>query len=125
MIQGAHMIPKNGGDLLVITKSLKDIMVLYEMGYCAVSPSSETTFIPEDILNDLKARFKKILILFDNDETGIKKAQEYSSKYNLIQFVIDNKFNAKDISDAVKLNGFDVIKNWLNTKIEELCVQHL
>ena len=100
-------------------------MVLYEMGYCAVSPSSETTFIPEDILNDLKARFKKILILFDNDETGIKKAQEYSNKYNLIQFVIDSKFNAKDISDAVKLNGFDVIKNWLNTKIEELCVQHL
>ena len=76
-------------------------------------------------MNDLKARFKKILILFDNDETGIKKAQEYSNKYNLIQFVIDSKFNAKDISDAVKLNGFDVIKNWLNTKIEELCVQHL
>lgn len=123
-IQGYAQLPDTN-NLLIITKSLKDIMVLYEMGYCAVSPSSETTFIPEDILNDLKARFKKILILFDNDETGIKKAQEYSSKYNLIQFVIDNKFNAKDISDAVKLNGFDVIKNWLNTKIEELCVQHL
>lgn len=123
-IQGYAQLPDTN-DLLIITKSLKDIMVLYEMGYCAVSPSSETTFIPEDILNDLKARFKKILILFDNDETGIKKAQEYSNKYNLIQFVIDNKFNAKDISDAVKLNGFDVIKNWLNTKIEELCVQHL
>ena len=123
-IQGYAQLPDTN-NLLIITKSLKDIMVLYEMGYCAVSPSSETTFIPEDILNDLKARFKKILILFDNDETGIKKAQEYSNKYNLIQFVIDSKFNAKDISDAVKLNGFDVIKNWLNTKIEELCVQHL
>ena len=39
-IQGYEQLPKNG-DLLIITKSLKDVMVLYEMGYNAISPSSE------------------------------------------------------------------------------------
>ena len=52
-VQGLAQIPEKG-DLLIITKSLKDVMVLYEMGYTAISAASETTFIPEDIISGLK-----------------------------------------------------------------------
>lgn len=111
-IQGYEQLPEKG-DLLIITKSLKDVMCLYEMGYTAISPSSESTFISDKALNQLKRRFKCILICFDRDVSGIKNMRKISLKTGLKGFLVHKKWKAKDISDAVKLNGFKVIKNWL------------
>lgn len=111
-IQGYAQLPKKG-DILFITKSMKDVMCLYEMGYTAISPSSESTFIPLDILEQLKRRFKRIIILFDRDIAGVKNSRKLSLKHGLEAMFVHKKFNAKDISDAVKLNGFDKVKNWL------------
>lgn len=110
-IQGYKQLPKTG-DTLIITKSLKDVMVLYEMGISAISPSSESTFIPDNVLEDLKKRFKTIYILFDRDQAGVKYLRKLSLKTGLKPILIHKKFKAKDISDAVKVNGFYVIKNW-------------
>ena len=112
-IQGYEELPTEGRDTLIITKSLKDVMVLYEMGYYSISPSSETTFIPDDILKQLKKKWKHIYILYDRDKTGVTQSRMYSKKYDLRSFFINKRFKAKDISDAVKLNGFVKIKNWL------------
>ena len=111
-IQGYEQLPEQG-DLLIITKSLKDVMCLYEMGYTAISPSSESTFISDKALNQLKRRFKRILICFDRDVSGIKNMRKISLKTGLNGFLVHKKWKAKDISDAVKLNGFEIIKNWL------------
>ena len=121
-VQGLAELPEGKRDCLIITKSLKDVMVLYEMGFDAISPSSETTFIPDDILESLKSRYKRILILFDRDKTGMKKARDYSKKYGLHAFFINKKFKAKDISDAVQLNGFDTVNEWL-IKTLKTCAQ--
>jgi hypothetical protein len=111
-IQGYEQLPKKG-DLLIITKSLKDVMCLYEMGYTAISPSSESTFLTSDVIDDLKLRFKRILICFDRDISGVKNMRKISLKTGLKGFLVHKKWKAKDISDAIKLNGFEVIKNWL------------
>lgn len=111
-IQGYEQLPEKG-DLLIITKSLKDVMCLYEMGYTAISPSSESTFLTPDIIDALKLRFKRILICFDRDISGVKNMRKISLKTGLKGFLVHKKWKAKDISDAVKLNGFEVIKNWL------------
>lgn len=111
-IQGYEQLPKKG-DLLIITKSLKDVMCLYEMGYTAISPSSESTFPTLDVIDALKRRFKRILICFDRDISGVKNMRKISLKTGLNGFLVHKKWKAKDISDAVKLNGFEVIKNWL------------
>lgn len=111
-IQGYEQLPKKG-DLLIITKSLKDVMCLYEMGYTAISPSSESTFLTPDVIDALKRRFKRILICFDRDIPGVKNMRKISLKTGLNGFLVHKKWKAKDISDAVKLNGFEVIKNWL------------
>ena len=116
-IQGyAQLVPF--GNLLFITKSLKDVMCLNEMGFSAVSPSSETTFIPDDILSGLKERFKHIVILYDRDEAGVKNARQYSRQYGLDAMFVHKKFKAKDISDAVKANGFFAVKEWLTKTVE-------
>ena len=119
-IQCYAQFPKKG-NLLIITKSLKDVMVLHEMGYFAVSPSSESTFIPETVLNDLKKRFKHILLCFDRDVPGVTNMRKVSLKTGLNGFLVHKSLKSKDISDAVKNNGFDVVKNWLNKVLWKYC----
>jgi len=116
-IQGYAQLPESG-NLLIVTKSLKDVMCLYEMGFSAVSPSSETTFLPDDVLESLHKRFKHIIILYDRDEAGVKNARRYSKQYKLDAIFVHKKFKAKDISDAVKVNGFLAIKEWLIKTVE-------
>ena len=118
-VQGLAELPKEGGNLLIITKSLKDVMCLYEMGFYAVAASSETTFIPDNILNSLRSKWKHILILYDRDKTGMKKAREYSRKTKFRAFFVHKRFKSKDISDAVKNNGFNTVKDWLTKTLEK------
>ena len=115
-IQGWEQLPKNG-NLLIITKSLKDVMALYEMGYIAISPSSESTFIPEKALNDLKKRFKRILLCFDRDVPGVTNMRKVSLKTGLNGFLVHKSFGAKDISDAIDKWGQTKVKEWLNKTI--------
>ena len=116
-VQGYAQLPEFG-NLLIITKSLKDVMCLYEMGYSAIAASSETTFIPEDMLKALRSKWKHIVILYDRDKTGMKTAREYSKRYKLDAIFVHKKFKAKDISDAVRDNGFFAVKEWLTKTVE-------
>jgi len=104
-IQGFEQLPENG-DLLIITKSLKDVMVLHEMGYDAVAPSSESVTIPESVMNNLKKRFKRILIFYDRDKAGVEYARKVSKAYNINAIFINKKYKTKDISDLVKGLGY-------------------
>lgn len=116
-IQGYEQLPQKG-DILFITKSMKDVMCLYEMGYPAISPSSESTFLPKDVLEQLKTRFKRIIILFDRDTSGVKRSRKLSQETGLEALFVNKRFKAKDVSDAIKANSFEEIKNWLNETIK-------
>lgn len=117
-IQGLAELP-DSGHLLIITKSLKDVMCLYEMGFNAIAASSETTFIPDNILESLRSKWKHIVIIYDRDKTGMKTAREYSKQYKLDALFVHKKFKAKDISDAVEANGFFAVKDWLTKTMEK------
>lgn len=117
-IQGYAQLPKKG-DILFITKSMKDLMCMHEIGIPAISPSSESTFIPEDVLEQLTLRFKRIIILFDRDVAGVRYSRKLSQKTGLESMLIHKKFKAKDISDAIELNGFETIKNWFYEQISK------
>ena len=104
-IQGYRQLPKSG-KLLVITKSQKDCMCLYSMGIPACAPQSETQFISDTILEDLKQRFEKIVLLFDSDVTGVHYTNVLRRKYDfLIPCIIPRRYGAKDISDFYKKYG--------------------
>lgn len=117
-IQGYKQLPKEG-DICIITKSLKDVMCLYEMGIPAISPSSESSFISDDALKRILKRFKKVLILFDRDVAGVKNMRLQSHKTGLKCMLVHKRFKAKDISDAINKNGFEIIKNWMYEEIEK------
>ena len=116
-VQGYEQLPKTG-DLLIITKSLKDVMTLYEMGYTAIAVNSESNFIPDAALEDVLKRFKRVLLLFDRDITGVRQMRKLSLKTGLKGFLINKRFNAKDISDAVQLHGKEKIKEWLDKELK-------
>lgn len=117
-VQGLAELPYEGGNLLIITKSLKDVMCLYEMGFNAIAASSETTFIPNDIIKSLRKKWKHIVILYDRDATGMLKSREYSKQYKFDAIFVHKKFKAKDISDAVKENDFNQVKDWLTNTVK-------
>jgi DNA primase len=117
-IQGYAQLPSKG-DTLIITKSMKDVMCLYEMGIPAISPSSESTFIPLEILKDLKQRFKRIVLVYDRDKAGFLNARKIIKKHNIDFLFVNKKFNSKDISDAIKNNSFEEIKNWLEKELSK------
>jgi hypothetical protein len=106
------------GNTLFITKSLKDVMCLYEMGFNAVAASSETTFIPDDIMKSLRSKWKHIVIIYDRDAAGMQNARKYSKRFKLDAIFVHKKFKAKDVSDAVKANGFSIVKDWLTKTTE-------
>lgn len=105
-IFGYKQLPKQG-DLLIITKSLKDVMCLYNLGYTAISPTNEGTLLPIKCIEDIKQRFKKIIILYDNDYAGIKAAENLGKKFDLNHTIIPLEKEAKDITDYYVKYGKD------------------
>jgi hypothetical protein len=115
-IMGYEQLPE-GGDVLIITKSLKDVMVLHELGYNAISPPSESTMIPEIVLNKLKERFKKIVIFYDRDRTGVQFTRKIVSKYSFDFLFINKKYKTKDISDFAKKFSLKEAELFMKSKI--------
>lgn len=126
LVQGGLQLPKSG-DLLVITKSMKDVMCLYELGITAIAPNSETLFVSEEQYSLLKSKFKVIVTLYDNDLAGISNMSKIKKKFNCPCLFIPKHYGAKDVSDFYKKYGRDktieLINNgikWLNTQQNSL-----
>ena len=104
-IQGYKQLPDNG-KLLVITKSMKDTMLLSSLGIPAVAPNSETQFVSEKLLDEFREHFKNIVLLYDSDLTGVRFMNKIRKQYrDLIVCMIPRKYEAKDISDFYQKYG--------------------
>jgi len=99
-------------DTLIITKSLKDVAVLYKLNYDSVAPNAESCLIDETKMSILKEKYKNIVIIFDNDKAGIKGSTKLSEKYNIPNLFLPED-TAKDVSDYVASFGYDNLKNQL------------
>lgn len=114
IVQGEGVLPKKG-NLLIITKGLKDVMCLYEMGYTAIAPTTEKTLPSKLYIDKQKERFKKIILFLDNDDTGIQMSKKHSLDTNIPYILIPQEYECKDISDFVKKyslkEGIELVKN--------------
>lgn len=104
-IQGYDQLPKSG-KLLVITKSLKDVMCLYSCGITACAPNSENLFISDAVLEELKSRFENIVVFYDNDRPGLYNMAKIRREHpELVYACIPKECWSKDISDFYKDHG--------------------
>lgn len=116
-LQGYKQLPKKG-KLLIITKSMKDVMALYSYGISAIAPNSETLFVSDEVLEELKNRFENIVVWYDNDLPGISNMNKIKKAHpELTYFFIPRKLGAKDFSDLRALYGkeqtLEYLKQWL------------
>ncbi len=114
LIQGFNQLAEKG-ELLVITKALKDVMLLDSLGLSAIAPQSETILLDKDIIDNLYKRFDNIVTFFDNDETGINLAKRYLDIYGIRSCFIPENCCSKDISDYYKHFGADKTRELLKT----------
>lgn len=121
LIQGAKQIPKSG-EILVITKSLKDVMALYEFGITAIAPNSENLFLTDSQYERLQQRFKSIYLLYDRDLPGVKSANRIRKQFEGLQVLLVPK--VKDFTDYVKKYGslktLNLIETWLEKRKQTL-----
>jgi len=122
--QGWEQLSLNG-NILIITKSLKDVMSIKSTtGYDAIALQNEKAKPKDNIIEQLKGRFTKIFILFDNDydkkeNWGQINAKEISRNHMITNIVINKEYKSKDFSDLVNNHGKDLAKEILNSKINK------
>ena len=93
-------------DLVFVTGGEKDVLCLVSNGFNAITLNSETSNLLDDTAQELKKRFKNVVVLYDNDATGIKQSQILASKYQIHRMVLPNiPNNGKDVSDFFAQNG--------------------
>lgn len=119
--QGWTQLPQSGHNL-VITKSLKDVMALHELGFTAVSLQSENLFPKRHVFKQLSDRFKYIEILYDNDydsETNWGKlfGDKLAKELGLSDCYIPDKYEAKDTSDLIAKYGKNKAKEIISKEV--------
>lgn len=123
VLQGWDQLPEYA-DTLIITKSLKDVMVFNQMGYASVAMQNEVSTIKDTVVDELKQRFNKIFILQDFDYAGVSGSNKLRKLYGFTPFFIqtfETRSNGlKDISDYVQARGIDDAYRMIYTIINEL-----
>jgi hypothetical protein len=110
-IQGMHQCI--GEKHLIITSSLKDVMSIksLKLSLDVIAPDSENTMLKQEMMEELRDKYKKIIVLFDNDDAGIKAMHAYKEKYPFIEITLLPM--SKDVSDSIKDYGAKEVRNRL------------
>ena len=112
-LQGYDQLPETG-DLLIITKSLKDVLCFYEIDISAVGLQAETNKMSKKSFDELSKRFKRLVLLLDNDDQGYNSTCEFLLTYDIEFFFIPNE---KDISDYIKKYSLEKAKKLIKKKL--------
>ena len=113
------------GEYVIITSSRKDALCIWaQCGIPAVSLQSETTNIKPQVMDELKARFKKVFILYDNDfmkdkNHGRIEGTKIADLFNIEQIEIPESYGAKDTSDLYYKYGHEIVHTLINRLIRK------
>ena len=105
------------GDLVIITKSYKDVDVLSICGFNAVGLQGETNPLSKGNYKILARRFDKIISLYDNDAAGRIGAEKLKQEYGIQGFQMEE---FKDPAEYCKNYGVEKTKEFINNKIQKL-----
>lgn len=108
-------IPEKG-DKLIITSSRKDALAIWSnTGIPALSLQGEGYIPKEHVVQQLKDRYNKVYVLYDDDfqseeNYGRMYGKMIAERFNVTQIEIPEKWESKDPSDVVKNHGREVLK---------------
>jgi len=97
-------------DTVIITGGEKDVLTLTGLGYDAGCFNSETAQVSESMIRDFFSLFKRIVICYDVDATGIGQSrilfEKLSLRFEVKIYELPSELkerNGKDISDYIEL----------------------
>ena len=115
------------GERLIITSSRKDALCLWaNTGIPSVSLQGEGYMPKKHVVEQLKSRFKKIYILYDNDFKAVERGEENHGRvlgklmadtFGLMQIEIPDEYKSKDPSDLFRDWGKEVFKTVMQSLI--------
>jgi 5S rRNA maturation endonuclease (ribonuclease M5) len=111
-LQGEQHLEDN--DYLMILSSLKDMMSLRSLKLSninIVAPDSENSMIKKDTMEEFIKEYKKVIVMFDNDEAGIKAMEKYKATYPTVEVLLLPM--SKDLSDSIKDHGAKAVRDRL------------
>ena len=113
-------IPEEG-DKVVICSSLKDALCLScQMHIPALCLQGEGYSMSDTAIKELKRRYKKVYILFDNDKAGLVDGENLANKTGFINLVLPQFEGGKDLSDLYKLHGRNIFINTVSSLFEHI-----
>jgi len=109
-VQGLKQLP-NDGSILVITKSMKDVMSLYELGIAAIAPQAESVIVDTKVIEKLRPFYKYIVFNGDWDPAGKQFMIKNRKLHGGLCLTFKNKErDGKDVSDFIKMHGMETAK---------------
>lgn len=99
---GFDQLPDEG-EVVFIAAGEKDVLSLKAMGYASICFNSETSIPSSNFILSLKNRFKRVVVVYDCDETGMKQSEKLSSQFGISRLLLDPDIldGGKDVSDMV------------------------
>jgi hypothetical protein len=98
-------------EMCIVTKSPKDALALSEMEFDTIAPMSEGFSLPEEVMDKLLYGYTIIVFLYDNDDTGRKKAKERVAELldrkpsgketKIVKIFFPKDGKGKDVSDRI------------------------
>lgn len=114
------------GDNLIISSSVKDCLnIMCNLKIPSICLQGEGYLPKPHIMEELKSRYKNIIVFFDNDFTnpnnpGHNDAVKLCKEYNLKMIEIPKEYKSKDPSDLFKKYGRDKYLEIMNEILKDV-----
>lgn len=105
---------------LILTKSMKDCMVLHSFGIDAMAIHGEGHFFHKDFIRHVKKYYPRVISLYDADRTGIVGARYLWKDYNIEPYFLPRwarSEQCKDISDMFKEYNEEEVRRFLEDEL--------
>lgn len=103
LVQLYDKLPDHG-HMVCVCSSMKDALCLWaQAGIPSIAPQSEGTALSPAVVKDLRQRFHRCCILYDNDKAGLGYAIEAAKDTGFENIVLPQFDGGKDISDMYKV----------------------
>lgn len=118
-LQGYNQLPDKG-DLLIYTKSLKDIMLFFKYNIAATATQAEGNMLFEKDFKELNNRFDRSLLFYDFDYAGIRGSGQIKRRFDIPRIALSNgrygttNYGSKDLSDYYEANGDKKTRELIN-----------
>lgn len=100
------------GDKICVCSSMKDALCLWaNTGIPSIAIQGEGYGMSDTAISELKRRYKRIYILLDNDEAGLKDGKKLAEQTGFSNLILPKTPHGKDISDMYYYYGKEYLCN--------------